>query len=284
MSPSSSPEGADTVLAERHGPVLLLTLNRPERLNAWTSTLEERYFDLLDEAEDNPEVRVIVVTGAGRGFCAGADMEALKSASTGGAAAPRPRPITYPASLRKPLIAAINGPVAGLGLVQAVCCDIRFCVPDAKITSAFSRRGLIAEYGISWILPRLVGTGNAMDLLLSGRVIRGEEAYSMGLVNRIVPADSLLRETLAYAEELATLASPTSVATIKDQIRRHLDADFAHAVRESDFLMHQSFSWPDLKEGVQSYLDSRPPEFSALPPRSRCETADEPESAVAGGN
>jgi enoyl-CoA hydratase/carnithine racemase len=177
-------------------------------------------------------------------------------------------PDRLPGHLRKPLIAAVNGAAAGLGLVQVVCCDIRFSTPEAKFTAAFSRRGLIAEYGISWMLPRIIGTANAMDVLLSSRIIRGEEALSMGLVNRVVDADSLLAETLDYAEELATHASPNSVTTIKGQVRRHLETDFATAVEESDALMHESFGWPDVKEGVESYIEKRPPRFAGLTPRS----------------
>ncbi|KAB2381862.1 enoyl-CoA hydratase-related protein [Actinomadura montaniterrae] len=263
------PNTHETVLAERRGPVLLLTLNRPERLNAWNDELEERYFALLDDAEADPGVRAIVVTGAGRGFCGGADLDALQEVSTAGEVGPveRARPRTFPLTVRKPMIAAINGAAAGLGLVEALYCDIRFSTPDAKLTTAFARRGLIAEYGIAWLLPRLVGTSRALDLLLSGRIVKGEEAWALGLVDRVVEADALLDAAVGYAAELAAHCSPTSMSVIKRQVMRALDTDFATAVSEADELMVASFNQPDAAEGVTSYLEKRPPEFRPLDPR-----------------
>src|SRR5919199_1406363 len=181
--------------------VALLTLNRPDRLNAWTGEMERAYFDLLADCAERAEVRAIVVTGAGRGFCAGADMQELQSIGDGGvdeAARDRDRrPQAFPMSIPKPIVAAINGPVAGIGLVQVLMCDIRFAAEDAKITTAFARRGLVAEHGMSWILPRLIGPAAALDLLLSGRVVLGREAAAMGLVNRALPAERVLEESLA---------------------------------------------------------------------------------------
>ncbi len=262
----------DTVLAERRGAVLVLTLNRPDRLNAWNDALEARYFQLLDEAEDDPEVRAIVVTGAGRGFCAGADMADLEAA---GAADPtealrnRPRPRTFPLTVRKPLIAAINGAAAGLGLVEALYCDLRFCTPEAKLTTAFARRGLIAEYGIAWLLPRLVGPSAALDLLLSARVVRGEEAHRIGLVDRLSPAETVVDDAVAYATELAEHCSPAAMAIIKAQVHADLDRSFADAVAAAEDLMVESFQRPDVVEGVQSYNEQRPPAFAPLPTRSQ---------------
>ena len=212
----------DLVLAERRGAVLVLSLNRPDRLNAWTDALELRYFEHLDAAEADPEVRAIVLTGAGRGFCAGADMDILSGEEESNLGS-RPRPRNFPMTLRKPLIAAINGAAAGLGLVEALYCDYRFCAPAAKLTTAFVRRGLIAEYGSAWLLPRLVGTSRALDLLLSGRVIRGEEAAAIGLVDQLADPDTLLDTAVAYATDLATNCSPTSMAIIKQQVMESLD-------------------------------------------------------------
>ena len=270
MTDSLSPSATDTVLAERRGPVLLLTLNRPDRLNAWNDELEERYFALLDDAEDDPDVRAVVVTGAGRGFCAGADMGLLEQLGSGGEVqvADRPRPRHFPLTLRKPLIAAINGAAAGLGLVEALYCDLRFCTPRAKLTTAFVRRGLIAEYGISWLLPRLVGPSRALDLLVSGRVVLGEEAFRMGLVDRLVEPDVLIDEAVAYAQDLAQNCSPTSMAIIKDQVRRHLDVGLEEALADAERLMVESFERPDVAEGVASYVEQRPPAFPPLPARS----------------
>ncbi|MFD3430760.1 enoyl-CoA hydratase-related protein [Nocardia fluminea] len=267
MNPQSSPTpGEPTVLAEKQGHVLILTLNRPHRLNAWNDDMDQRYFELLDMAEADPDVRAIVVTGAGRGFCAGADMEDLREASdTEDLQAPeRARPRSFPLTISKPLIAAINGAAAGLGLVEALYCDFRFTTPEAKFTTAFVRRGLIAEYGIAWLLPRLVGVSNALDLLLSGRVITGEQAGRLGLVDRVVGADDLLAAAVEYASELATYSSPNSMGVIKKQIYRSMEIDFDTAAREADQLMLESFRHSDACEGVRSYLEKRLPEFEPL--------------------
>jgi enoyl-CoA hydratase/carnithine racemase len=270
-----SASAEELVLAEPHGPVLLLTLNRPDRMNAWNNDLEDRYFELLDEAEDDPEVRAIVLTGAGRAFCAGADMTNLQRIDQAAGRSERPRSRTFPRTLDKPLIAAINGAAAGLGLVEALCCDVRFCTPEAKLTTAFARRGLIAEYGLSWMLPRLVGQGNAFDLALSGRIVLGTEAHRLGLVDRIVVAEQLLEQAIAFATDLAENCSPLSMAIIKRQLRAHTDVDFARALAESDRLMLASFDLPDVKEGVASYLEKRPPRFAGLAPRAeRISVAD----------
>jgi len=259
---------SDLVLAERREAVLVLTLNRPERLNAWTDALEDQYFERLSAAEADPEIRAIVVTGAGRGFCAGADLDDLQEvganadAQSGRVTARPPR--SFPYTVRKPLVAAINGAAAGLGLVEAIYCDVRFAVPTAKLTTAFARRGLVAEYGISWLLPRLVGASRALDLLISGRVVLADEAERIGLVDRVVPAQCLLAETVSYALDLARNCSPTSMAEIKGQVHRHLTSSFAEAVADSDRLMLESFRWPDLTEGVRSYRERRAPEFPPL--------------------
>lgn len=263
MSETSSP---DLVLAERRGAVLLLTLNRPDRLNAWTPELEDEYFARLDEAEADGDVRAVVVTGAGKGFCAGADMANLSRVSEGQERLERPRPRTTPAMLRKPLIAAINGAAAGLGLIEALYCDVRFCTPEAKLTTAFSRRGLIAEYGLSWMLPRLVGQSRALDLLMSARVIRGEEAYRIGLVDHLVDADALVDETVAYAQDIAENASPTSIAIMKQQIRDAMVGEFVASSDEAERLTNEAVKRPDFAEGVQSYLEKRPPQFAPLSP------------------
>jgi enoyl-CoA hydratase/carnithine racemase len=264
----TTPTATDLVLAERRGSVLVLTLNRPERLNAWTDALEDRYYAHLDAAENDPEVRAIVVTGAGRGFCAGADLSDLERAPTDGAEAVRhDLPRHFPLTVRKPMIAAINGAAAGLGLVEALYCDVRFATPQAKLTTAFARRGLIAEYGISWLLPRLVGPSAALDLLLSSRVVRGEEALRLRLVDRLSEPERVVDDAVAYAQELAEHCSPWSMATIKAQVQADLERPFTAAVAEADALMLCSFRRPDVQEGVRSYLDQRAPAFPSLDPR-----------------
>jgi enoyl-CoA hydratase/carnithine racemase len=262
----------DVVRFEVEDGVALLTFNRPDRLNAWTPELQTRYFDLLDECVARDDVRAIVLTGAGRGFCAGADMAHLAELSEGNgeaasdapAAAPDPRPVTYALTAPKPVIAAINGPCAGLGLVHALMCDLRFAAAGAKLTTAFARRGLVAEHGISWMLPRLVGPARALDLLLSGRVVLGVEAAELGLVNRAVEDDRLLEETLAYAHMLATECSPSSMAQMKRQVYSDYERSLADSLERANRLMLQSFSGADFGEGVRSFLERRTPEFAPL--------------------
>jgi enoyl-CoA hydratase/carnithine racemase len=260
---------SSVVLKEVQDGVAVLTLNRPDRLNAWTAEMENDYFALLDECAESDEVRVIVVTGAGRGFCAGADMQDLED--LGGAdgvpdetRARERRPQSTPLSIPKPIIAALNGPCAGIGLVQALMCDIRFAAEGAKLTTAFARRGLVAEHGIGWILPRLIGPARALDLLLSGRIVLAEEACSLGLVNRVIAPERLLEETLAYARELVVHSSPASMATMKRQVYADLERGLDDAIAEADRLMVASFTAPDFVEGVTSFVERRDPQFAAL--------------------
>jgi enoyl-CoA hydratase/carnithine racemase len=262
---------AELVLAEHRGPVLVLTFNRPAKLNAWTDDLENRYFTLLDAAEDDPDVRAVVVTGAGRGFCAGADLQALRSAGVPEVSETdmaRRRPRDLPSTLRKPLIGAVGGVAAGLGMVEALYCDVRFGSPAARFTTAFAQRGLIAEYGISWLLPRLVGHSRAADLLLSSRTVEAEEAFRIGLLDHLVPAGSVVDAAVAYATDLATRCSPASMATIKSQLRDDADSTYADSVTRAEGVMLQAFRGADFVEGVASHLDKRPPSFPSLPVRS----------------
>ena len=257
---------SDVVLRTIEDGVAVLTLYRPDRLNAWTGDLERAYFTLLEDCADREDVRAIVVTGAGRGFCAGADMDALQAIGDQGveAADHDPRPQTYPLTVPKPVIAAINGPCAGIGLVQALMCDIRFAAHGAKFTTAFARRGLVAEHGISWILPRLIGPAKALDLLMSGRVFLAEEAEQLGVVNRSVPGDELLATTIEYARDLATNCSPASMATMKRQVYADFERSLADTLTEANRLMVDSLQADDFREGVASFLERRAPEFAPL--------------------
>ncbi|NUO98187.1 MAG: enoyl-CoA hydratase [Nonomuraea sp.] len=256
---------AELVLSSADQGVLTLTFNRPDTLNAWTDAMGRRYFDLLAEAEKDPDVRVVVVTGAGKGFCAGADFKTLTAIQTGSYdETPDPRPNTFPTTIGKPIIAAVNGACAGLGMVHALVCDLVFTADEAKWTTAFPRRGLIAEYGLSWVLPRVMGQQRAMDVLLSGRVFSGREAYELGLVNRSVPGDALLAHVQEYARELAVHSSPASMAVIKRQVWNDWDATLEEAARKATHEMAASFGRPDFTEGVASFLERRPPDFPAL--------------------
>jgi len=261
--------------------IATVTLNRPHRLNAITGTMSRELQDAMLAAGEDKSVRAIILTGAGRGFCAGADMELLQSIQGSG---PRPdgesdrefqprrvdararedfrRQYSYFPSIGKPILAAINGPVAGLGFVLSLYCDLRLASTTARMGAIFSRRGLVAEHGISWLLPRLIGMANAADLLFSGRMIDAEEALAMGLVSRVVPPDKLLAEAGDRAREIATLASPRSVAVMKKQI---YDAQFetlAEALDTADREMLESFESEDFKEGVAHFVEKRPPKFS----------------------
>ena len=254
------------VLVDRIGTTAVITLHRPDRLNAWTQELGTAYYDALDDAVADADVRVIVVTGSGRGFCAGADMATLQNlGETGGAGVEERTELRqphHPTTLPKPVIAAVNGACAGLGLVLALACDLRFAADGAKFTAAFSRRGLIAEYGSSWLLPNLVGTARAFDLLVSGRVLLADEAKELGLVNEVVAPERLLDHTLAYAAELGANVSPASMATMKAQLYRHPLLPLQSAVDESVVLMRASLEGADFVEGVDSFVQKRDPQFA----------------------
>jgi enoyl-CoA hydratase/carnithine racemase len=255
----------DVVLHHLDRGVLLLTLNRPERLNAWTLEMEEQYFDRLADAARDPDVRAIVVTGAGRGFCAGLDADALAGVAAGTPVSSRPRrPQTFPLQIPKPIIAAVNGPAAGIGFLQTLVTDVRFAATGAKFTTAFARRGLLAEHGMSWLLPRLIGTSRATELLLSARVFLAEEAAELGLVHRVVPSDELLGTALDYARELAEQCSPLAMGLTKHQLARHWEVDLEEARRETAELVDRLHGTADFDEGVRSFVEKRAPRFEPL--------------------
>ena len=253
------------VLYDVRNRVALITLNRPEKLNAWTPAMSAGYREALDNATADPDVRAVVLTGAGRGFCAGADLELLgglaeTGARVGGGDA---EPAQMEPAVPKPVIAAVNGPCAGLGFVRAMFCDIRIAAAGAKFTTAFARRGLVAEYGLSWLMPRLVGMSRSLDVLLSGRVFLAEEAYELGLVNRVVDGD-VVEAAMSYAQELATYCSPASMADMKRQVWADSVGTLSESWERTEKLMLASFDREDLKEGVVSYLENRAPDFPPL--------------------
>ena len=243
--------------------VAVVTLNRPDRNNAMIGALEVAYFRRLGQANEDREVRAIVVTGAGKSFCPGADLAHRREPGD----LPLPNgqiPTTFPQTVDKPLVAAINGGCAGVGLVQALHCDVRFAATQAKFTTAFARRGLIAEYGVAWLLPRIVGYAAATDLLVSGRTFTADEALRLGLVSAIVDRDEVLDTALAYARDLAANVSPAAMATIRRQLRAYQTTDLATAVADSDRLMAQTAGAADFAEGAGSYLEGRAPTFAPL--------------------
>ena len=268
------------LIYEVNDPIATITLNRPERLNALTGRLLDEIKHAVAAAEADERVVGIILTGAGRGFSAGADMQGLKSTAEGASRADEDRlesapgdpalgpdfAITYSylLAVRKPLIAAINGPCAGLGFVIAMLCDMRFASETAIFTTAFANRGLIAEHGISWILPRLIGPSRALDLLWSGRRFDAAEAADLGVVNRVIAPDDLLAETEAYIKDLATRSAPTSLMIMKQQVYKHLMVSLGDAMEESNSLMEESLGRQDFKEGVDSYLEKRPPKFGRI--------------------
>ena len=263
MEESASPP---VLLSDFSDGVLLLTWNRPERNNGWTIELEEAYFVALIDASKNPDVRVIVVTGAGRTFCPGLDMVALAASSSAGKAISNARrwPMTLARQIPKPVIAAINGAAAGIGFLQMLACDVRFASSNAKFTTAFARRGLPAENSTSWLLPRLVGTGNAMDLLLSARVIEADEAKSIGLVNQVHQPEDLLPKTLAYARDIAANCSPAAMAATKRQVLTDLERTSEQSRLEALVVVSELTSLPDFAEGVKSFQERRTPEFAGF--------------------
>jgi enoyl-CoA hydratase/carnithine racemase len=246
--------------------IATVLLNRPDRLNAWTPVMERELRAVMSSAEADPSVRVIILTGAGRGFCAGLDKDLLREHARHGrprVATPGGQPgrFTYLISIGKPVIAAINGAVAGSGLALALSCDLRFASTDAVFTTSFARRGLTAEHGLSWLLPRLVGVGNALDLLLSARRIDATEALRMGLVNRTTPPSRLIDEVTAYARRLVAECSPRSLRVIKRQVWAAAAQSLAGALREADREMAESLRSDDFQEGIAHLLEHRPPAF-----------------------
>jgi enoyl-CoA hydratase/carnithine racemase len=270
----------EQILYEVEDPIATITLNRPAQLNAWTDRMGAEVRHAFAQAEADPRVVVVILTGAGRGFCAGADLKQLRQISEGErgqqelddlAADPGDPTLedfrgtyTYPLSIPKPVIAAINGPIAGMAVPIAAACDMRFASDAARFTTAFSRRGLVAEWGISWLLTRLCGPAHALDLLMSARKIDAAEAERMGFVNRTLPHDELLPFVRDYARDLAENCSPTSMAIMKRQVYEQLHASLGPSEREAVRLMLESFDRPDFKEGVMSFLEKRPPQFPRL--------------------
>jgi enoyl-CoA hydratase/carnithine racemase len=262
--------------------VATITLNRPDKLNAWTAAMEKEVRSSLEEAARDDGVRVIVLTGAGRGFCAGADMSLLTSvaaqalpggerdaASLLGGSSPHREDVlpdfqkkySYFPGIEKPILAAINGPVVGLGLVIALYCDLRLASDAARFSTAFAQRGLIAEYGMAWMLPRIVGLPNALDLLFSARQITAAEALRIGLVNQVFAQDVFVEQVNEYAVDLASRVSPRSLRVIKRQVYGALFQTLAESFDLAVEEMVASLRSEDFKEGVAHFMEKRAPAF-----------------------
>ncbi len=258
--------------------IATITLNRPHRMNAWTGRMHTEYRYVLAQADKAVDVRAIVVTGQGKGFCVGADTKALEGhIEKGGYDAGTPDLLVEPGKgvsadfdasfayhfgLSKPVVAAINGPAAGVGLVLACFADIRFAVPDVKFTTAHGKLNFPAEYGLSWLLPRLVGLPRANDLLLTSRIFTSDEAFALGLVNRIIEPDCLLKETYEYVRLMIETVSPGSLRETRWQIYKDLHRGVASSVKDSERLIDSMSRQKDFSEGVNAYLERRTPNWT----------------------
>jgi len=260
--------------------VATITLNRPDKLNAWTAAMEQEVRSAVEEAERDENVRVIVLTGAGRGFCAGADMSLLTAVATQGLDQDVARRVrsgdspqeglrpdfqkkfSYFLGVAKPVIAAINGPAVGLGLVIPLYCDLRWASEGARFSTTFAQRGLIAEYGMAWMLPRIVGLPDALDLLFSARTITASEALDLRLVNRVFPQEGFAATVHEHAVQLASSVSPRSLGVIKRQVYAGMFQTLAEAFDLSIVELVASLQSEDFKEGVAHFLEKRAPKFS----------------------
>lgn len=256
----------DPVLMSVDDGIAVITLHRPERRNAWTVGMQAGYYDALATAAADPETRVIVVTGAGGSFCPGADTQALNTYTETGTTNPLAAEIVqsewFPSTIPKPMIAAISGPCAGIGLVQTLMCDVRIAAPDARMSTAFVRRGLPAMHGGEWLLERVTNAAVAHELLLTGRTFDGTEAQRLGVVHETAP-DPLDR-ALELAREMATYCSPTSMAHIKERLWTSPSRTLDQTVTQVDAILDGFLSSDDFREGVASFTERRAPQFRGI--------------------
>eukprot|EP00938_MAST-03A_sp_MAST-3A-sp1_P005680 g5680.t1 len=256
--PERDEAGISYEVNEKTG-VATILLNRPRRGNAWTKSMTKRFLDLLDSVECDDRVRCVLLTGSGKFFCLGVDMEQLEMLED-----QYGRPFYYARLVPKPVICALNGSAAGIGLALACHCDVRFCAHDAKLTVAYPRRGLVLEHGLSWALERICGMGHAMDLSLTGRRVNAKEAHRMGLVNFVVNRDDLIAQATKYANDLAQNVSPGAMAAAKFQVLKHPSMSMRESLNESNKMMHTSEKCDDLQEGFKSFQEKRPPKFEPV--------------------
>jgi enoyl-CoA hydratase/carnithine racemase len=245
----------------------IVTINRPNTLNAFTRVMVDRLRAIADQVERDPAIFAITITGNGRAFCSGLDVSLLSKAAESGGAEARLPPGELPGlfvhllKLSKPVIAAVNGVAAVGGFVLAMMCDLRFASDAASFTMAMSNRGLIAEHGTSWLLPRQIGISRALDLMWTSRRVGAEEALRIGLVDRVVPAGTELQAVKDYVADLRARVSPRAVAEMKAQVYGHLETSFGEAVQDSMRRMLAALKHPDVREGARAFIDRRPPRF-----------------------
>ncbi len=268
------------IIYEKSDRIATITFNRPEKMNAWTPKMGEETRDAMMDADRGPNVGAIIVTGAGRAYCAGADMGALSEISAGRASAtgaPRAsgmeewlkdkRPdfrnqYAYPLALSKPVIGAINGACVGLGFTTCLYHDIRIASETARMGLIFVQRGLAIEHGSSWMLPRIVGAARAAELAVTGRLVDADEALRIGLVHRVVAPDKLIPTAREVAGHIAHNCSPLGVSEAKRLVWRHLFTDLATAIREDDESMEMMTRSEDFKEGVRAFIEKRPAKYT----------------------
>ncbi|BBZ15480.1 enoyl-CoA hydratase/isomerase family protein [Mycobacterium branderi] len=253
------PSAYETISTEVSDGVGRVTLNRPERMNAWTPLMGVELRDAITDFDRRGDVRVILVTGAGRAFCAGADMSDEAQAASPRPTAPPPDQVPY-WEMNTPIIAAMNGAAVGAGMTLAMQWDLRVVAEGAKYGFVFNRRGLLPELGSTWLLPRLIGLGRAMDVLLTGRIFTGAEAVGLGIANEAVPADQVLSRANAIAADIAENVAPVSGALTKRLINRFLtepDRQRAEAIERG--LSAWTVDQADSKEGISAFVEKRPP-------------------------
>ncbi len=265
------------IIYEKSDRIATVTMNRPAKMNAWTPKMGAEMRHAMLDAERDDNVGAIIVTGAGRAYCAGADMSALNEISQGRAAAAGPAAAhddyapgaradyrnryAWPLALKKPIIGAINGACVGLGFTHALYHDIRIASDQARMGLIFTQRGLAIEHGSSWMLPRIVGVARAVELAVTGRLIDAKEALEMGLVNRVVPGDKLIAAAREAAMHIASKCSPLGVWQAKKMIYDHLFTDLATAIKDDDASMTMMTRSEDFAEGVKAFMEKRSPRF-----------------------
>jgi enoyl-CoA hydratase/carnithine racemase len=261
-----------TILYDVADEIATVTLNRPAKLNAYTAAMGHEIVDAMHRANDDRAVRVVILTGAGRAFCAGADISGFadnikaREGGGGGSFERRGGMLEYPALMRsfaKPSIVALNGIALGIGATMALPCDIRIIADTAKVGFIFARVGLMPELGSSYFLPRLIGASRAAEVMLTGRHYSAAECLQMGLVSAVVPADTVLAKAREMAAEIA-LGSPRSLALTRRAVQQGLNGSLESAMEFEGFALDQCYSSPEHKEYVSAFLEKRKPDLTRI--------------------